>query len=181
MGISVSMFGQATYTASRAGDLQVGAGLALGSSDYRSPALGGTGEQLRGFDLYSTFDFKPRFGAEVGFRQTTPSYGEAVYERTYEIGGRYVYPVGRLMPYAKVMYGRGVFNYPRNIANIAYNLCGLGGGIDLRLTDRVNVRADYERQHWFGFPLQALAPNVLTIGMAYHFSGAGHCALCSNR
>ncbi len=181
-GLGVSrLLAQASYTATRAGDLQVGAGVSFGSSDYDSPELGGTGESLRGFDLYSTFDFKPHFGVEANFRQVKPSYGEDVYERTYEIGGRYVYPIGRWRPYAKAMYGRGVFNYPNDIANLAYNLYSLGAGADFRLLERVNLRLDYEHGHWFSFPLAPLEPNVVTVGLAYHFSGEGKCRLCANR
>ena len=172
---------QASYTATRAGDLQVGAGVSFGKSDYDSAIFGGTGESLRGFDLYSTFDFKPHFGIEANFRQTKPSYGEQVYERTYEIGGRYVYPFHRLNPYAKLMYGRGVFNYPNDIANLAYNLYSVGAGADFRLLNGVNLRLDYEHAHWFGFPLTALTPNVGTIGVAYHFGSEGKCLLCANR
>lgn len=172
---------QATTAASRAGDLQAGGGFVLGSSDYNSAELGGTGESLRGFDLYSTFDFKPHFGVEANFRQTKPTYGEDVYERTYEIGGRYVYPFRHFEPYAKALYGRGVFNYPNGIANLAYNLYSVGGGLDYRLTRSLNVRADFEHQHWFGFPLQPLQPNVFTIGVAYHFAGEGRCHLCASR
>ncbi len=172
---------QASPTATRAGDLQVGAGVSFGSSNYDSPALGGTGESLRGFDVYSTFDFKPHLGVEANFRQTKPSYGEEVYERTYEIGGRYVYPVSRLNPYVKLMYGRGVFNYPKNIANLAYNLYSVGVGADFRLLPSVNLRLDYEHEHWFGFPLGALTPNVGTVGVAYHFGSEGKCLLCANR
>ncbi len=167
-----SMRAQASYTASRVGDLQVGAGVSIGQSNYDSATLGGNGERLRGFNVYSTFDFREHFGVELNIRQTTPGYGRDVYERTYEAGGRYVYPVGmRLRPYAKLMYGRGVFNYPDNIANLAYNLVSAGGGLDYRLTRTINLRADYEHQRWFGFPLAPLAPNILTIGVAYHFSG----------
>ena len=157
--------GQAAYTATRAGDLQVGAGVSFGNSNYNTPELGGTGESLRGFDLYSTFDFKPHFGVEVSFRQTKPSYGEQVYERTYQIGGRYVYPFHRFNPYAKALYGRGVFNYPQNIANLAYNLYSIGAGVDLRVLENVNLRVDYEHAHWFGF----------------HFGSEGKCLLCANR
>lgn len=173
--------GQAAYTATRAGDLQVGVGGSFGRSNYDSAQLGGTGESLRGFDLYSTFDFKPHFGVEANFRQTRPSYGEQVYERTYEIGGRYVYPLHGLNPYAKLMYGRGVFNYPENIANLAFNLYSFGAGVDVRVLNNVNVRADFEHQHWFGFPLTALMPNIGTIGVAYHFGSEGKCLLCANR
>lgn len=163
---------QASYTATRVGDLQVGAGVSLGQSNYDSPTLGGTGERLRGYNLYSTFDFREHFGVEVNFRQTSPSYGKDVSERTYEVGGRYVYPVGlRFRPYGKLLYGRGVFNYPENIANLAYNLGTVGGGLDFRLTRTINLRADYEHGRWFGFPLAPLQPNVVTIGVAYHFAG----------
>ena len=180
---------QASYTASRAGDLQVGAGVTFGHSNYLTPPLGagfnpqlsGTGETLRGFDLYSTFDFKPHIGVELNFHQTSPSYGANVYERTYEVGGRYVYPIRKLRPYAKVMYGRGVFNYPENIANLAYNLYTLGAGVDYNLLNSVNLRVDYEYQHWLSFPLQPLQPNLVTIGVAYHFSGSGRCTFCASR
>lgn len=179
--VPVRLQAQASYTASRAGDLQAGVGGSFGRSNYDSPELGGTGDSLRGIDLYSTFDFKPHFGVEANFRQTKPSYGEQVYERTYEIGGRYVFPLGPLRPYAKAMYGRGVFNYPDNIANLAYNLYSLGVGADFRLLPSVNLRLDYEHQHWFSFPLAPLEPNLVTIGVAYHFSGEGRCLLCANR
>jgi opacity protein-like surface antigen len=165
---------QAAYTASRLGDLQIGGGVALGSSNYHS-------ETLRGFDLYSTFDFKVHYGVELNFRQTSPTYGQDVYERNYEVGGRYVYPFSQFRPYAKAMYGRGVFNYPNDIANLAYNLYSLGGGVDYGLTNSINLRADYEYQHWFGFPIAPLNPNIVTIGVAYHFSSAGKCKDCANR
>ena len=180
---------QASYTASRAGDLQIGAGVTFGHSNYLIPALGagfhppltGTGETLRGFNLYTTFDFKPHLGVELNFHQTSPTYGATVYERTYEVGGRYVYPIRKLYPYGKVMYGRGVFNYPQNIANLAYNLYSLGTGVDYNLRNAVNLRFDYEHQHWLSFPLQPLQPNLVTLGVAYHFSGSGRCALCESR
>ena len=35
-------------------------------------------------------------------------YAEGIYERTYEIGPRYVLHYGRFAPYGKVMYGRRV-------------------------------------------------------------------------
>lgn len=180
---------QATYTASRAGDLQVGAGITLGHSNYLTPALGstftpplnGSGESLRGLAVYSTFDFRPHLGLELNFRQASPAYGARVYERTYEAGGRFVYPAGKWRPYAKAIYGRGVFNYPDDIANLAYNLYSLGAGLDYGITASLNLRADYEHQHWFGFPLQPLQPNLVTIGVAYHFSGSGRCLRCATR
>lgn len=187
--LAPAVFAQATYTASRAGDLQLGAGASFGSSNYLTtqvgaslrPPLGGGGESLRGFNVYGSFDFRPHFGVELDFRQTSPSYGNKVYERTYEAGGRFVYPLGRVRPYARATYGRGVFNYPYDIANLAYNLYGLGLGADLPVTQAINLRLDFEHQHWFGFPLSSLAPSFGTIGVAYHFSESGHCLRCAFR
>lgn len=158
----VSAHGQASSTASRTGDLQVGGGFVFGNSNYNS-------DSLRGFTVYSSFDIKDHYGLEFDLHQTTPSYGTKVYERTYELGGRYVLDFKRYRPYGKLMYGRGVFNYPNNIANLAYNLYSVGGGLDYRLRPSVNLRVDYEHQHWFGFPITPLQPNVITIGVAYHF------------
>jgi hypothetical protein len=92
-----------------------------------------------------------------------------VYERTYEIGPRYYFTAGRLVPYAKFMVGRGVYNYSNNAANVAYNLIAGGGGVDYRLTRSLNLRGEYELQNWFGFPLAPLRPGIVTIGVAYHF------------
>ena len=73
------------------------------------------------------------------------------------------------MPYAKLMYGRGVYNFHNSVANIAYNVFTVGGGVDWRVLRSWNVRADYEYQTWPGFPLDTLHPQIVTIGIAYHF------------
>ena len=41
-----------------------------------------------------------------------PSFTQSIYERTYEVGPRYVLHYGPLAPYAKFMIGQGVFNFP---------------------------------------------------------------------
>ena len=69
------------------------------------------------------------------------------------------------------MYGRGVFNFPNNVANLAYNMFSFGGGTDVRVLRFLNVRADYEYQDWLGFPPSGLKPQLVTFGVAYHFPG----------
>ena len=80
---------------------------------------------------------------------------------------------GRLQPYAKALYGRGVFNYPKVGpglgANIAYNIVALGGGADYILTRSLTLRAGYEYQWWMGFPPHGLTPAIVELGVAYHF------------
>jgi hypothetical protein len=37
------------------------------------------------------------------------------------------------------------------------------------LLRHVNLRADWEYQHWFDYEGSALSPNLITVGAAYHF------------
>jgi Outer membrane protein beta-barrel domain len=171
----VGLFGtrlhaQAVPTASAAGILQVGGMFNLADSDY-------VPQKIKGGGFYTTFDFKYHWGIEGEFHQLNDSQPSAIYERTYEIGPRYVRRYGRLAPYAKGMYGRGVFNYPPVFgdphggaaANLAYNLVAAGVGVDYRLLRFMNVRGEYEFQRWFGFPPNGLTPGILSIGVAYQF------------
>jgi opacity protein-like surface antigen len=163
--------GQALPTATRSGSLQVGGTFDLANTDYRP-------NKFKGYGFYATFDFKYHFGIEGEFHQVNdPNAAEGIYERTYEIGPRYVLHYKRFEPYVKAMYGRGVFNYPsvgnsttgRLGANIAFNLVAIGGGVDYRLMRSVNLRAEYEYQDWLQFPPNGLTPMMLNFGAAYHF------------
>jgi len=165
---STAAHAQSLPTATRAGDLQFGAGFAQGSSDYNQN-LSYNRMNLKGAALYAAFDFNSHFGFEADFHQTRPSEDSTAYQRIYEIGPRLHWNYGRFIPYGKFLVGRGVFNYPGNIANLAYNTTSYGGGVDYNLTSRINLRGDYEYQNWMGFPLGTLHPGVATIGIAYHF------------
>jgi len=159
----VSSYGQAISTADRRLDFQAGGGFTLVRSDY--------GVSLKGFALYTTLDFSSHFGGEFVYHQGRSSNGNHESERTYEIGPRYYRTYGRYKPYVKAMYGRGVFNYPQDVANLAYNLFAVGVGVDYALLNRVNLRGDYEYQRWLSFPTNGLTPMVFTIGVAYHLPG----------
>ena len=172
VGLTVSrLHGQAAPTASRVGDLQIGVMFNLADTDYRP-------EKFKGYGFYSTYDFKYHLGIEGEFHQINdPDATEGIYERTYEIGPRYVLHYGRFAPYAKVMYGRGVFNYPPvfgdpklgPIANLAYNIFAIGGGVDYHVLPGLNVRAEYEYQQWLSFPPNGLTPKIFSVGAAYRF------------
>ena len=162
----LSLHGQATSTASRQFDLQAGGGVVLAKSDYYS-------QLAKGGAIYATLDLTYHWGGEIDFRQANAN-GNPSYERTYEAGVRYHRTYGRFAPYAKGMYGRGVFNFVAGntvVANLAYNEFALGGGTDYRLLPWLNVRADYEYQHWLSFPPNGLTPQVITVGVAYHLPG----------
>ena len=155
---------QSIPTASRIGDLQIGGGFVFAHSAYNFTPI-----NLIGAAGYTTFDWHEHWGAEFDFRHSRATTDTTIYERTYEIGPRVFLHRGAFSPYAKIMYGRGVYNFHNNIANVAYNLYSYGGGADLRLRPWLNLRGDYELQNWMGFPLGTLHPSVVTIGLAYHF------------
>jgi opacity protein-like surface antigen len=155
---------QSRETATRIGDLQLGGGFVFAQSNYNFNPM-----KLVGGSLYTTFDKRNHWGGEFDFRHNRSTSDSTVYERTYEIGPRVFVHRGPLIPYAKVMYGRGVYNFHNSVANVAYNMYTFGGGADYQLTRSLNFRADYEYQTWMGFPIQNLHPSVITIGVAYHF------------
>jgi hypothetical protein len=156
---------QAKYTATRAGDLQLGAGYTNASSDY-------VPERVSGYSGYVTFDFTEHFGAEFDFHQVNDP-NSAIYERTYEWGGRYLrhYDNDKIRPYVRAMYGRGVFNFQNNVANLAYNMIVGAGGVDVTVHPRINVRAEFEYQDWLSGPgiTNGLTPMLINVGVAYHF------------
>ena len=161
------LHGQAEPTATRAGELQVGGTFSLADSDF-------TANRFRGYGIFSSFDFRYHFGALVEFHQLNdPTPSMVTYERTYLAGARYVLHYGRFHPYAKGLFGRGIFNYPKVGsglgANIAYNVAAGGGGLEYSLTRAINLRADYEYQSWLGFQPHGLTPQILEIGASYRF------------
>jgi opacity protein-like surface antigen len=171
----IRLHAQALPTATSAGVLQAGGEFNYADSDY-------VPQKIKGGGAYVNFDFKYHYGIEAEFHQINDSgVTTQIYERTYEIGPRYVLHFGRIEPFAKIMYGRGVFNYPLvpsltpggpsqgHAANLAYNIAAAGIGVDYRLTRSINVRVEYEFQKWFGFPPNDLSPQVLGIGAAYRF------------
>jgi hypothetical protein len=157
-GTSIA-FSQAGPTASRVADIQVGGGFTLAKSDY-------VVNNIRGFAFYGSIDINDHFGAEFDFHQLNDPQPTQVYERSYEIGARYVRHYGIAHPYVKVLYGRGVFNFPQSAGNLAYNMMVGGGGVDFHVHPRINVRADFE----FSGPglNDGLSPMLFTIGVAYH-------------
>jgi hypothetical protein len=165
VGAPAILLAQATPTASRAADLQIGAGFSNANTDY-------VPNRVNGPTIYVDFDFYRHFGIEGEFRFLKDSPTN-IYEKTYEIGGRYSHPFRyRYVPYAKFLYGRGVFNfasYGTTTANLAYNMFAGGAGLDYRVLPYLNIRGDFEYQHWVGFPPNGLTPTVITIGAAYRF------------
>lgn len=168
LGGTSGLYGQASATASRTADLKIGGGFTIANGDYSGRYKGGM--------AFFTYDFTPHLGIEGNFHFIKGGGSSNLYEKTYEIGGRYFrnYADGKLSPYVKVMYGRGVFNFPAYVPNgphpnLAYNLFAGGAGIDYKVLPYMYVHGDFEYQHWLGFPPSGLTPTLFSIGAAYHF------------
>jgi opacity protein-like surface antigen len=163
LGTASIAHSQALPAGERLGDLKIGGGFSSAHSDYADRYTGGA--------AYVDFDFLPHIGVEGEFHFVKDS--SDLYEKTYEVGGRYFRTYKKFVPYAKVMYGRGVFNFPPLgdgfRPNLAYNLLAGGIGVDYKVTSHIYARADWEYQDWFGFQNSSLSPNILTVGGAYRF------------
>ena len=175
---------QALPPASRVADVQVGGTFSTANPDYTQDLYNLSEPNTNrwyGYGAYADIDFMHHFGVEFNFHNLAGSDG-VQYERTYQIGGRYLYPVGyRFVPYARAMVGRGIFNFAaenssgqaQEIANIGYNTTSFGGGLDFHLNPAWNIRVfDYEYQRWSNFPPKSLDPQVMSFGIAYHFHGS---------
>lgn len=169
---------QATYTASRAGDLQVGGNVVFATSHYLpvdtqgDPApLSDLSRQVHlvGGGVYTSFDLRHHIGAELDLMHLGAT-DDTSKQTSLEVAGRYIlFRSFQVVPYLRAGFGHGWYGYPQNLATVGYNLYGLGGGLDYHLTHSFNVRAAYEYQSWLEVPLKNPQPQVLTIGLAYRF------------
>ena len=161
---------QAVAAATRTTNFQVGGSFVNSNSDHAR-------SRFNGYGIYGDADFFHGIGAEAAYHYITdgdPNTHE--YQRSYEVGLRYSRHYGRFQPFGKIMVGRGVINYPYNVANRAYNMIAVGGGTDIRVSPHFNGRIEYEYQRWGSFrrdaysaPTDTLTPDMLSAGFAYRF------------
>ncbi len=155
--------GQASATASAAGAFQIGGGISIANPDYGQ-------KNIKGVTIYTTFDFKTHWGIEGDVHLINLITPQDIGEKSYLIGPRYLRQYGRLTPYAKILIGRGVFDYQAQNVAVAKNIYAAGAGLDIHAWRNFNVRAiDFEYQQWPGFAANALTPLVATAGIAYQF------------
>ena len=164
LGGASTLYSQAIPTASRVADAQIGVGYTVAWPDYVQ-------QTFPGFAAYADFDFRPHLGIEAEFHQVFSTSGDQSFERTYDIGGRYFRTYGSLVPYVKAMIGRGDFNYPFGFTELGYNMFAGGAGADFKVGSYLRVRGEYEFQKWISFPNGGFTPQLVTIGVAYHFAG----------
>jgi len=157
---------QAVPTASRTGFMQVGGGWSIADPDYAQ-------RKVQGFTIYGDIDFKHHWGIEGDIHRVSLVTPTNIGVDSYLLGPRYAYRYNRFHPYAKVLFGLGRFKYKFDNAPEAvytYKIYAFGGGLDLKATKRINIRAiDFEYQKWPGYPPHGLTPFVYSFGAAYVF------------
>lgn len=147
-------------------------------------------QSLIGPAAFFDFNVTPKWGAEGEARWLHWNGTGGEIESNYLAGGRYrVYRFHRLDAWAKMLMGGGLITTPN--FPVAGSLKGSffalapGGTLELRMTDRVSLRGDYEYQFWPAFvgpPTYStsgalvqhnngLTPNGFSLGVTYRFLG----------
>jgi opacity protein-like surface antigen len=158
---------QALPTASGRGSFQIGGGASLARPDYG-------GGNIEGISGYAGFDFTSHIGAELDVHYVALNTPTDLAENTYFLGPRVLLTRGRFTPYAKFLAGAGSLVIQESADNPGkysgtYFAYGFGGGLDIRLTHHIVVRAlDGEYQKWPSLG-NGLSPFVVTVGAAYKF------------
>ncbi len=106
---------------------------------------------------------------------------DGIYEDNYLIGPRlpiYRLRYRRITPYAKVLVGFGKMNFENHVGWGRYTALAYGGGLDIKMTKRINVRLpDFEYQQWprwaeaNGVPTTNLWPYGFSAGVSYRVFG----------
>jgi hypothetical protein len=155
---------QAVPTATRTASIQIGAAGTFISPDYTQP-------YIKGISIYGNYDVGQHLGVEgdIHFSAITPG---DISENSYLLGPRYKWHHKRFEPYVKVLFGIGRFGFQsgsfNSPATFTYFEYAGGGGLDVRATRHINIRAfDIELQKWPSFEPNGLSPIAYTIGAAY--------------
>jgi opacity protein-like surface antigen len=166
LSIGSAAHAQAMPTAVAKGLLQIGGGYTLVQPDY-------TQNNIQGITGFADFDFRPHFGVEAEYHYVSIVTPHDLGENSVYVGPRFVYPRGRLSIYGKAMVGIGTISIQEAQDNPeggagSYFSYAIGGGIDIRVTKHIVVRAiDAEYQHWNY--QTGLTPIAYTVGAAYRF------------
>lgn len=167
LGLTTWSHAQAIPAATRSGGLQLGVGGTYARPDYN------TG--IKGYTIYGNYDFSRHLGIEADLHFVNVITPADISEDSYLIGPRYRFRYHRFTPYAKALFGLGRFGYQYpsmygKASTSTYGVYSFGGGVDLKATRHLNVRAfDFEYQEWPGYGPHGLTPIVMTIGVAYAF------------
>ena len=117
--------------------------------------------------MFADADLWTNVGLEAKFNHIFGPAPNPITETSYVAGVRGKVQIGPIVPFLELTGGLGSFTYLRSPQNGSYALFAGGGGVDLSLTRKVFLRAEYDYQRWVSFPPRGLQPNLVTFGVAY--------------
>jgi hypothetical protein len=131
-------------------------------SDYGQRLLGGA-------SVFLDANIYRRIGVEVEARQSRFHTDEDLRESTYLVGPKISTHGRTWRPYAKLLVGRGEFNFPFDYATGSSVVVAPGAGLDWRVAhSRVMVRIiDFEYQDWPQFTYGAIHPYGASAGVSF--------------
>jgi hypothetical protein len=127
---------------------------------------------ISGASIYVDSNLDWRYGIETQARRMAyPYYGER--QSTLLAGPRWSFRPKGFLPYVKLLAGGGRFDFPYGYGTGNYFVVAPGGGVDLRLGERVRLRlADFEYQVWPGFTFGSIHPYGVSAGISYQILGS---------
>ena len=142
--------------------LTVGGTASLFNPDYLTNNLGGLG-------AYVDLNLFHGIGVEAEGRWQRFHEYQGISQDNYLIGPRVqVLHFWRLRPYAKVLGGFSNMNFEDGIGTGRFTTLAFGGGVDIKMTRRLSVRAfDAEYQYWPTFLGGSLSPFGASAGISY--------------
>jgi hypothetical protein len=136
--------------------------------------------RLYGIGTFVDVKFKPWLQIEAEGRWLHYNELDGIYENNYLIGPRlpiYRLHFWRATPYGKFLIGYGRLNFEDNNGWGRYTALAYGGGLDIKMTSRINLRLpDFEYQQWpkwsEGSPkTENLFPYGVSVGVSYRVLG----------
>lgn len=142
----------------------------LTSSAWYPVAQTGT-QPLLGVGAYVDLKFTRWVQIEAEGRWLRFNQYAGVNEDNYLIGPKVpVFQMGRTTAYAKVLGGYSNMVFGTGNGNGKFSALAFGGGVDMRLTKRITLRAaDFEYQYWPAWGNSSLSPYGASMGIGYRF------------
>jgi hypothetical protein len=137
-------------------------------------------DHLFGIGTYVDVKFTPWVQIEGEGRWLRFNQLDGIYEDNYFIGPRlpiYKLRYKRITPYGKLLIGFGRLNFEDKNGWGRYTALVYGGGLDIKLTSRINLRVpDVEYQQWLdwtegGKKTYNLFPYGASVGVSYRIFG----------
>ena len=135
---------------------------------------------LYGIGAYVDVKFNPWVQIEAEGRWLRFNQVDGIYEDNYLIGPRlpiYKLHFWRATPYVKVLVGYGKLNFENNNGWGRYTALAYGGGLDIKMSRRIDVRLpDFEFQQWPEWTEGTaknynLLPYGVSVGVSYRVFG----------